>query len=112
MSRSYRIPSRSANATGHATGGPLDLIVRYHREAAWSGRSEAIAYARGQNDDTYPVFTSKFTRTKWYCSKLVWRAYREATGDDLDSDWGFYVFPNDIEQSGNLHTVYRYIAPE
>lgn len=47
-------------------------------------------------------------RYRWYCSKLVWGAYREGTGDDLDYDWGYFVFPTDIEHSNVLRTVYHF----
>ena len=89
-------------------GDARDVYVRYHHTATWSERQEAIRYARAQDDDTYSWWTPKVDRRYWYCSKLVWRAYKQGTGDDLDSDWGWWVFPSDIEQSGHLRTVYRF----
>ncbi|MFN3596418.1 MAG: hypothetical protein ACK41D_04005 [Rubricoccaceae bacterium] len=83
--------------------------VRYHRRATWSERKAAIAIARAQDPDPYSVWTSKTNSDYWYCSKLVWYAYRYSTGDSLDSDWGFWVFPNDIENSGHLVTVYYFV---
>lgn len=85
-----------------------DVYVRYHPSASWYERSNAIAYARAQNDDGYNAFAPKWWRYSWYCSKLVWAAYGEATGDDLDPNWGYWVFPEDLEASGHLRTVYRF----
>lgn len=85
-----------------------NVVVLYHPTAGWTRRSEAIAYARAQDPDVYSAFTPKFDRRRWYCSKLIWRAYRQATGDDLDHDWGYFVFPGDIENSNILHTAYRF----
>jgi uncharacterized protein YycO len=82
--------------------------VMYHGGTYWAYRNDAIAYARGQDPDPYSAFTSKPNRSDWYCSKLVWRAYKDATGDDLDPDWGYWVFPTDLEGSGHLISVYHY----
>lgn len=87
---------------------PRDVYVRYHNYASWSERSEAVSYSLAQDPDAYSITTSKIVRHRWYCSKLIWRAYKDATGDDLDHDWGYTVFPGDIEHSGHLRTVYRF----
>jgi hypothetical protein len=35
----------------------------------------------------------------WYCTLLIWQAVFYVTGIDLDSNGGFYVYPNDIIRS-------------
>jgi hypothetical protein len=32
----------------------------------------------------------------WYCSLLIWQAFHDVLGIDLDPNGGFYVFPNDL----------------
>jgi hypothetical protein len=32
----------------------------------------------------------------WYCSLLIWQAYYEVLGIDLDANGGIYVYPNDL----------------
>ncbi len=92
-------------------GSHRSIHVRYHPDASWDQRARAVEYAMAQDDDIYLATTSKINRTRWYCSKLVWRAYREATGDDLDVDWGYFVFPDNIERSHVLETAYYYFRP-
>lgn len=83
--------------------------VRYHWHTSFDKRNHAIAYARAQDPDPYSALSAKWTEGKWYCSKLVWKAYNEATGDDLDPNWGYWVMPEDLENSGHLRTVYHFI---
>lgn len=68
----------------------------------------AVAYARAQDPDPYAVLTTKGNEAEWYGSKLVGKAYENSTGDDLDPNWGPYVFPTDLERSGHPITVYHY----
>jgi hypothetical protein len=35
----------------------------------------------------------------WYCSLLIWQAFYEVLGIDLDANKGFYVHPNDLVNS-------------
>jgi len=35
----------------------------------------------------------------WYCSLLIWQAFYDVLGIDLDADKGMYVFPNDLVYS-------------
>jgi uncharacterized protein YycO len=85
-----------------------DVYVLDHISTNSVQRDEAIRYARAQDPDPYELTSAKWTRWSWYCSKLVWASYKEATGDDLDSDWGYWVFPGDLEASGYLRTVYNF----
>lgn len=87
---------------------PEDVYVRFHHDASWNERTAAVQYALNQDPDPYGYFSVKSNQDEWYCSKLIWRAYLQATGDDLDHDWGIWVFPGDLEYSGHLRTVYRF----
>lgn len=82
--------------------------LRHDHQASWSQRATAVMIARVQNPDSYSIFTRKTEASLWYCSKLVWFAYRRATGRSLDPDWGFWVTPHDLTASGNLRTVLHY----
>jgi len=86
--------------------------VMYKRNTYWYQRLHAISFAREQDPDPYDVTTLKTREDAWYCSKLVWRSYLVATGDDLDPDWGFFVTPHDLENSGHLITLYHYRRPD
>jgi hypothetical protein len=54
-----------------------------------------------------------FTKRSWYCSKIVWLAYFEAAGVDLDADGGGIIWPVDIVNSrlnGNATEMFRQVA--
>ena len=46
----------------------------------------------------------------WYCSKVVYRAYFDAAGIDLDEDGGIFVFPGDIRWSSFTKTLRVYAS--
>ncbi len=101
---------RAARTYWHDLGHEVKHVkVRFHKDAQWSERQHAVDYARGQDPDHYSALTPKWTQGAWYCSKLVWVAYDQATGDDLDPDWGYWVTPGDLEASGHLRSVYHFI---
>ena len=79
------------------------------RSKSWADVDRATEYARAQKPDTYSVATSKNNESEWYCSKLVWRSYMEGFGLDIDRDGGYYVYPDDIETSPHLSTVYWWV---
>lgn len=108
LAKSDEVIERPARTYWIDDGAAIDIYVRYHPRASWSQRATAVSYARSQDRDGYSALTPKIDRSQWYCSKLVWASYKEATGDDIDWDWGYYVFPNDIEGSRVLRSAYRF----
>ena len=46
-------------------------------------KSNAVAYANLQIGEPYDLLSGRWTTDKWYCSKLVWRAWYEQ-GFDLE----------------------------
>ncbi len=106
-SRNDQVLERKAK-TWFDTSGLRKALVLYHDQATWSEREQAVAIAKDQDPDPYDFWSLKTNDTEWYCSKLIWFAYRRATGDSLDPTWGFWVSPNDLEHSGHLTTVYHY----
>lgn len=77
----------------------------FNRSALWlpalttNERKEIAKYQKNQAGEPYvfSAYPSEKERTnRWHCSKLQWRAYKEATGIDIDCDGGWVVFPNDI----------------
>lgn len=105
-SSSDQVVERPARQYWIAEGRTTQAYVLYHPQTSGAHRNTAIAYARAQDPDIYSLFTPKWNRTRWYCSKLVWRAYLDATGDNLDPDSGYYVLPEDVEDSGHLRIVH------
>jgi uncharacterized protein YycO len=85
------------------------VMVRFHPNASWTERGAAISKARTEDPDPYNAFSPKWWDYSWYCSKLVWDAYGEVTGDDLDPNWGYWVMPEDLERSGHLRTAYHFV---
>lgn len=48
------------------------------------------------------------TREKFYCSQLVWAAFKDNYGIDLDtSDFGVAVHPMELVNSSNTYTIYQ-----
>lgn len=72
---------------------------------AYNNGTVAINYARKQKGEPFDnnYLTSKWNTSKWYCSKLVWRAYKEQNRE-IDRDGGYWVSPKDI--SGNMYFKY------
>ena len=78
------------------------------RSTTAAQRAAAAAYAKAQDPDRYELLTSKWTESRWYCSKLNWAAYKRKAGLDLDSNGGYFVLPRDLIYSPYLETVYVY----
>lgn len=48
------------------------------------------------------------TRKKFYCSQLVWAAFKDNYGIDLDtSDFGDAVHPMELVNSSKTYTIYK-----
>jgi uncharacterized protein YycO len=43
--------------------------------------------------------------SRFYCSQLVWRAYKQSMNVDLDSDRGALVFPDDLYHSKDVDII-------
>lgn len=78
-----------------------EMVVWVTSEAK---RAAAVTKAASYSGP-YSIFTSKSSNNAWYCSKVVWRAFWDATSWDLDGDGGFWVFPGDIRWSPWTRTV-------
>lgn len=70
--------------------------------ASSSKKSNAVKYAMTQIGKPYSLTTTHWTEDKWYCSKLVWRAWYEQ-GYDIEGRTGeprgTHVTPGDILDS-------------
>ncbi|WP_010492330.1 hypothetical protein [Paenibacillus elgii] len=53
----------------------------------------------------YSIASTKYSNDQWYCSKVVWRAYWDASRYDIDGDGGLFVAPGDIRWSPNTSSV-------
>ncbi len=65
--------------------------------------SRMIEYVRKQDDATHSWRAIKYldsdssrVRSKWYCSLLIWQAFYDLEGLDLDCNGGYVVYPNDL----------------
>jgi cell wall-associated NlpC family hydrolase len=59
----------------------------------------ARTYAYKQMGKPYSITAAKTDTRSFYCSKLVWAAWRYTSGLDLDGDGGFWVWPIDLVNS-------------
>lgn len=70
--------------------------------ASDTAKENAVAYAEAQYGEPYTMATTHWTTDKWYCSKLVWRAWYEQ-GYDIEGYIlelrGTHVTPGDILDS-------------
>lgn len=68
-------------------------------EANHTGAARDFAYR--QMGKPYNVLASKTDLRSFYCSKLVWAAWRYTAGVDLDYDGGYWVWPVDLINSSH-----------
>ncbi|MFZ7825885.1 YiiX/YebB-like N1pC/P60 family cysteine hydrolase [Priestia sp. J2] len=79
-----------------------DAKVQRVKNSTASQRAKAVKYTKAQLYEPYNYnFASKNKTDSWYCSQLVWRAWKEQ-GYDLDSSSIPGVFPVDIRKSNKL----------
>lgn len=48
--------------------------------------------------------------TYWYCSQLIWQAYYDVLGVDIDPNKGLIVYPNDLIKSPYFEEINSYIT--
>jgi cell wall-associated NlpC family hydrolase len=58
-------------------------------------------WAYRQMGKPYNLLAAKTDLRSFYCSKLVWAAWRYTAGVDLDADGGYWVWPADLVNSPN-----------
>lgn len=61
-------------------------------------------WAYRQMGKPYSVLGAKTDLSSFYCSKLVWGAWRYTSGRDLDGDGGYWVWPVDL-----INSPYTYL---
>lgn len=80
------------------------VILRVN--ASYSTRSSAAQWVAGKSYKPYNYnFFDRDTRSKFYCSQLVWAAYKDGAGIDQDSNGAPAVSPDDVYFSN-----YNYIV--
>jgi len=69
---------------------------------------DLIQFLKNQLDGGYSIFTVKkfvysdsekkvaLRNLNWHCASIVWQAFYQATGVDVDENEGFVVYPADI----------------
>jgi uncharacterized protein YycO len=71
----------------------LTVPSQYHHH------TQARVFAQRQMGKPYVLSPIKADTRSYYCSKLVWCAWRYTAGIDLDADRGLYVWPVDLINS-------------
>lgn len=65
-------------------------------------RDKIVSYMKKQIGKSYQALSSKNNTDSWYCSKLVWKAYKVVLNIDIDDNGGLIVYPEDILNSSYL----------
>lgn len=70
---------------------------------------QAAAWACSQIGKPYSLGLNMYgTRDRYYCSQLVWVAYYEATGVDLDTvAWPGYIHPYELVNTSKTSIIYE-----
>ena len=77
-------------------------VAEDQKAAQWDAKQIGKPY----NHDFYNVWTRK----KFYCSQLVWAAYRDTSGNRADvslNDYGAAIHPFELRDHPNTTIVYR-----
>ncbi|MFD1427048.1 YiiX/YebB-like N1pC/P60 family cysteine hydrolase [Kroppenstedtia sanguinis] len=83
------------------------LKKMYVKKASKTKHKAAAKYAKSKIGKPYNYnFVSKEATKKYYCSQLVWQAWKKKGGKNLDYDGGPSVWPVDLIKS--KHTVAYY----
>ena len=53
-------------------------------------------------------FSPKSSTNSYYCSKLVWKSYKEGANLDIDDNGGVKVTPSDIYDDSDTKKIYSY----
>lgn len=71
--------------------------------------SFAAVWCSGKNGKPYNfIYTDVDTREKFYCSQLVWAAYKDCYGIDLNTSiFGNAVHPGELVDSSHTYVIYR-----
>jgi hypothetical protein len=73
----------------------IDYLLRHD-----NGLSSPRAWKSYQNDqDTARYVNDNQPVEYWYCSLIIWQAFYDVLGIDLDANKGLYVYPNDLINS-------------
>ena len=73
---------------------PLARVIRWVEERKGLPYRWPIVMGLDSNDET-----------RFYCSQLVWRAYKQNMNVDLDADRGALVFPDDLYHSKDVAII-------
>ena len=79
-------------------------VLIYNPKGTAANRDNVVQFLDNQSTDNYD-FTGKNDWTKWYCSKLAWRAYKSYMGCDLDYNGGYWVLPADVANAALAQTT-------
>ncbi|WP_053072149.1 YiiX/YebB-like N1pC/P60 family cysteine hydrolase [Rossellomorea marisflavi] len=82
-----------------------DEVEMYVKKASWANYDQAIKYAKSQIGDPYKLKTTINNTSNWYCSKLVYKAFKSA-GHDLALG-SPYPLPLDLKVDKNTVTLYK-----
>lgn len=116
---SANLKSNNSNGTGGINGLGLET-PRYYRYSApygyqkrfgvsgvtpdW-GKMTTYFVGKLPSNRGYSLFTAKTNESYWYCSKVVWRGVKAATGVDIDYNGGTWVTPLDVYRSPKMQAA-------
>lgn len=81
--------------------------LRYNGGLSYAKQNQILNYAISQDSDTYSLTTTIWNTSKWYCSKLVWRAYYNAGIEISGGEYvSGFVVPLDFLYDSDLFDLY------
>ena len=83
-----------------------DDIKGLRVSTSYSKKKGAVSYAQLQLGEPYSLFTTRNSTSSWYCSKLIWAAYK-SQGLDLESTFNaMMITPGDLLESPHTSVFY------
>jgi hypothetical protein len=83
-------------------------LLKYKNGLTSTQRSDLFNYWHNLVGEPYGLTSSLSSNFDWYCSKLMWRGYNNVLGVDIDSDGGYWCYPNDILNSNKFNKIILY----
>ena len=94
--------------------------TKYRNQTVWQLGVKSTSVAQDQQAANWAVrqigkpynsnFFDVWTRSKFYCSQLVWAAYRDTAGPSADislNDYGAAIHPFELRDHPNTAIIYR-----
>jgi hypothetical protein len=80
----------------HLNGDQTESMIKFLRNQLDGGYDILSLKKRFGSNAEKELLLRNLKNENWHCATIVWNAYYLATGLDIDSNDGFFVYPSDI----------------